>query len=549
MRILMKLVLILPIFVLTTLVRSQEERPTDFEIYKNLELFELVYKTIDIEYVDETNPGHLMKVGIDAMLKELDPYTNYIPESLIEDYKLMTTGQYGGIGALIQQQDGKVMLTDPHEGYPAQKSGLFAGDQFVEIDGQNVEALSSSEVSEKLKGKPGSEVKIKVNRNGEFVTKTLVREEVKLSPVPHHGMVSNDVGYIKLSSFTQTAAEDVNRAFSDLKKTGMTKLILDLRGNGGGLLIEAVKIVNMFVQKGEVIVWMKGRDNRNDVSYAAPLKPADLNIPLTVLVDENSASASEIVSGALQDFDRAVIVGQTSFGKGLVQRPLDLKYNAKLKVTIAKYYTPSGRCIQKLDYTHRETGDNVEAVSDSLISIFKTRNGRVVNDGRGIEPDVKIAKREFSRLTATLVVKNIIFNFATKFRVENDSIASPTNFKITDEIYNEFVKYVLATEFEYTTASGDMMKKLGETADDENYLAEAQAEYNALLEKFKPSKERDLQKFKAEIIEVLEDEIIGRYYYQKGRIEHSLLEDPFILESIKILNDSGRYKSILKIQE
>lgn len=549
MRILMKLVLILPIFVLTTLVRSQEERPTDFEIYKNLELFELVYKTIDIEYVDETNPGHLMKVGIDAMLKELDPYTNYIPESLIEDYKLMTTGQYGGIGALIQQQDGKVMLTDPHEGYPAQKSGLFAGDQFVEIDGQNVEALSSSEVSEKLKGKPGSEVKIKVNRNGEFVTKTLVREEVKLSPVPHHGMVSNDVGYIKLSSFTQTAAEDVNRAFSDLKKTGMTKLILDLRGNGGGLLIEAVKIVNMFVQKGEVIVWMKGRDNRNDVSYAAPLKPADLNIPLTVLVDENSASASEIVSGALQDFDRAVIVGQTSFGKGLVQRPIDLKYNAKLKVTIAKYYTPSGRCIQKLDYTHRETGDNVEAVSDSLISIFKTRNGRVVNDGRGIEPDVKIAKREFSRLTATLVVKNIIFNFATKFRVENDSIASPTNFKITDEIYNEFVKYVLATEFEYTTASGDMMKKLGETADDENYLAEAQAEYNALLEKFKPSKERDLQKFKAEIIEVLEDEIIGRYYYQKGRIEHSLLEDPFILESIKILNDSGRYKSILKIQE
>ncbi|UKN00357.1 S41 family peptidase [Paracrocinitomix mangrovi] len=542
--------LLLPLMLIQLQGWSQKENPTDFEIYKNLELFELVYKTVDMEYVDVTNPGHLMKTAIDAMLAELDPYTNYIPESKIEDYKLMTTGQYGGIGALIQQQDDKVVITDPHEGYPAQKAGLYAGDEFIEIDDKNVEGLSSSEVSEKLKGKPGSEVKIKVNRNGETITKTLTREEVKLSPVPYYGMVNEDVGYIKLTSFTKTAGEDVKAAFGSLKKDkNMQKLILDLRGNPGGLLIEAVKIVNMFVNKGEVIVWMKGRDNRNDVSYAAPLKPEDLNIPVVVLVDGNSASASEIVSGALQDFDRAVVVGQTSYGKGLVQRPLDLKYNAKIKVTIAKYYTPSGRCIQKLDYTNRKEGDDASAVSDSLLHKFKTRNGREVLDGRGIEPDVKVPDREYSRLLQTLVINNIIFDFATKFRAENESIAKPGEYNLSDDTYKAFVTYVMEREFEYSTASGDLMKRLEETAKDENYLTDAEAEFNALMEKFKPSKERDLQKFKSEITEILEDEIIGRYYFQKGRIEQNMGEDPFILEAVKILNDPSRYKSILNIQE
>lgn len=526
-----------------------QEEPSDFEIYKNLELFELVYKTVDVSYVDQSNPGKLMKVAIDAMLNELDPYTTYIPESLIEDYKLMTTGQYGGIGALIQQQGDKVVVSDPHEGYPAQKAGLQAGDEFIEIDGKNVEELSSSEISEKLKGKPGSSLEVVVDRNGERLTKSLTREEVKLSPVPYSGMINEDVGYIKLTSFTQTAGQDVMSAFADLKSKGMKKLILDLRDNGGGLLIEAVKIVNMFVNKGEEIVSMKGREVQNNISYKASMKPTDLNIPIAVLVNGNSASASEIVSGGLQDLDRAVIVGQTSFGKGLVQRPLDLKYNAKIKVTIAKYYTPSGRCIQKLDYKNREDGNDAEALSDSLLNKFTTKNGREVIDGRGVEPEIKIDLKKYSRLTTTLVVNNIIFNFATKFRAENETIPAPKEFKITDEIYQQFTDYALAQEFTYTTASGDMMAKLKETAEDENFMTDAQAEYEALLEQFKPSKERDLKKFKAEIIEILSDEIIGRYYYRKGQISHGLIGDPFIDEAIKILNDSQRYKSILNIQE
>ena len=337
-------------------------------------------------------------------------------------------------------------------------------------------------------------------------------------------------------------------SFEELKKSGMTKLILDLRGNGGGLLIEAVKIVNMFVEKGETIVWMKGRSASDKTTWTATLKPLDLAIPIVVLVDDGSASASEIVSGALQDLDRAVIVGQTSYGKGLVQRPLDLKYNAKVTITIAKYYTPSGRCIQKLDYTNRSAGNKATSISDSLITKFKTKNGREVIDGRGIEPDVVIPKRDFSRLTMTVVVNNIIFDYATKFRVANPEIGSAKDFKFNDQMYADFIAYVLAKDFSYSTASGELMDELKKTAELENYFTDAEVEFKALYEKLKPSKERDLAKFKPELIELLEDEIIGRYYYEKGRIEHAMIGDPFILEAVKILNDSPRYKEILKIQ-
>ena len=550
MKLLSKYFLLIAFLFLATQTNAQEDKSSDFEIYKNLELFELVYKTVDVNYVDQSNPGHLMKVAIDAMLKELDPYTVYIPESLIEDYKLMTTGQYGGIGALIQQQGEKVVVTEPHEGFPAQKADLQAGDQFIEIDGKNVESLSSSEVSDKLKGKPGSDLTVKVKRNGELLEKKLVREEVKLSPVPYSGMVTDDIGYIALNSFTRTAASDVLAAFQVLKKEkGMTKLIFDLRNNGGGLLIEAVKIVNMFVAKGTLIVSMKGRENRNDVTYTAALKPEDLNIPITVLVNGNSASASEIVSGGLQDLDRAVIVGQTSYGKGLVQRPMDLEYNAKIKVTIAKYYTPSGRCIQKLDYANKTDGEKAIEVSDSLLNKFKTVNGREVIDGRGVEPEVVIAKEKYSRLTANLVVENIIFNYATQFKLKNPTIAAASDFKLSDEQYAEFAKYALQQDFEYSTKSGEMMAKLKEVAEEENYYSDADSEYLELLEKFEASKERDIEKFKNEIRLILEDEIVGRYYFQKGKIAHSLIEDPFILEAVKILNDPSRYKSILNIQD
>lgn len=545
----LKIILLGIAFIFGTGIYAQDDKGNDFEIYKNLELFELVYKSVDLNYVDEPVPGHLMKTAIDAMLKELDPYSVYIPESKIEDFKLMTTGQYGGIGALIQQQDGKVLISDPYEGFPAQKSGLMAGDVFIEINGQNVEELNSEQISEKLKGQPGSELTIKVERQDKIIEKKLTREEIKLPTVPYYGMINENVGYIKLNSFTRTAASETLDAFQDLKKNkGMTKLVYDLRGNPGGLLLEAVKIVNFWVQKGEEVVWIKGRNGGESRDYKAALKPEDLDIPIVVLIDENSASASEIVSGALQDLDRAVILGQTSFGKGLVQRPFDLKYNAKIKITIAKYYTPSGRCIQKLDYTHREAGSSAKEISDENLRKFKTRNGREVVDGRGIEPDVNIDKKEYSRLTKTLVLNHVFFEYATKFRIQNEDINGVREFKIDDAAYKNFVQFVLAKDFEYSTASGDKMKELKEIAEKEGYYENAAAEFDALFEKFKPSKERDLEKFRAEIIEILEDEIIGRYYYQKGRIEHSLVEDEFILEAVKILNDDARYKDILKIE-
>ncbi len=517
----------------------------DFEVLKNLELFELVYKNIDINYVDEPNPGHLMKTAIDAMLKELDPYTNYIPESLIEDYKLMTTGQYGGIGAIIQQVGDKVAIIDPHEGYPAEKAGLRAGDLFKAIDGRNVDELTMEEISEKLKGKPGSEIIITVDRNGEEIEKTLLREEVKLSSVPFHGMVNEDVGYIKFTSFTRDVSSEISQAFSDLKSKGMTKFIFDLRGNGGGLLLEAVKIVNFFVPKGSPIVSMKGRKELDNRGYTAAFKAIDTQIPIVVLIDGGSASASEIVSGAFQDLDRAVILGEVSYGKGLVQRPLDLKYNARVKVTIAKYYTPSGRCIQKLDYTNRDAGDDASAISDSLITSFKTMNGREVIDGRGVEPDTEVDILDLSGLTVTLILENIIFNYATSFRAKTEDIGDARGYKFSDANFEDFKGYVLDQDFDYSTASYEVMKELKLVAKEENLYGAGEAEYLALLDKLKPSKTRDLVKYKDEIIMILEDEIVGRYHYTKGRIDHGLANDEYILRAVEILNDLPRYNKIL----
>jgi len=526
-----------------------DEDNTNFEILKNLELFEAVYKNVDLYYVDESNPGELMRTAIDAMLAELDPYTNYIPESKMEDYKLMTTGQYGGIGAIIRLVGDNVTIIDPYEGFPAHKAGLIAGDEFVEIDGKNVEGLSTSEVSTKLKGQPGKEITVKVKRGEDLKSFTFNREEVKISAVPYSGMVSDKVGYIKLSSFTKTSAKDVYDAFNTLKKDNqMEKLIFDLRGNGGGLLVQSAQIVNYFVDKGSDIVSIKGRLSSDNKTYTAKTNPIDNKIPIVVLIDGGSASASEIVSGSLQDLDRAVILGKTSFGKGLVQRPMDLTYNAKIKVTIAKYYTPSGRCIQKLDYATKKLGEKAGEIDESTISTFKTKNGRTVKDGRGVEPDVTIDKKTFSRLTATLVGNDLIFNFATDYRVKHPTVTDAKTFKLTDAEYAEFSTYVLNQEFDYTTASSEYMKRLKEVAQDEGYYEESKTDFDELLEFYKPSKERDLAKFKAEISDLLADEIIGRYYYQTGRIQHALLDDSYILEAIKILNDSERYNQILGTQ-
>ena len=544
------LLLCITIFTVSHLNAQEKEDNANFEILKNLELFEAVYKNVDLYYVDESNPGELMRTAIDAMLAELDPYTNYIPESKMEDYKLMTTGQYGGIGAVIRLVGDNVAVVDPYEGFPAHKAGLIAGDEFIEIDGKNVEGLSTSEISTKLKGQPGKEISVKVKRGTEIKSFTFNREEVKISAVPYSGMVSDKIGYIKLRSFTKTAAKDVLDAYNKLKKENqMEKLIFDLRGNGGGLLIQSAQIVNYFVDKGSDIVSIKGRIAADSKTYTAKANPLDNKIPIVVLVDGGSASASEIVSGSLQDLDRAVILGTTTFGKGLVQRPMDLTYNAKIKVTIAKYYTPSGRCIQKLDYSHKKIGEKAGEIDEATITTFKTKNGRTVKDGRGVEPDVTVEEKSFSRLTATLVANDIIFNYATKYRVEKLSINNAHDYKLNDTDYKLFTDYVLNQEFDYTTASSEYMKRLKEVAEDEGYFDDSETNYNQLLEFYKPSKERDLVKFKTEIIELLEDEIIGRYYYQTGRIEHALIDDSNILEAIKILNDSNRYNQILGTQK
>jgi carboxyl-terminal processing protease len=519
---------------------------TGFEVIKNLELMDQIYQHLEMYYVDEPQAGKLYKAGIDAMLKELDPYTVYYHESNIEDYKLMTTGQYGGIGALIRKIGEYTFIAEPYEGNPAEKSGLRAGDKILSIDGKSMVGLPSDDVSSSLKGPKGTTIEIEIERENIGKKKIAVtRDEIKLPDVPYSGMLNETVGYIKLNSFTNTAASDVKTAFSELKTQGMKELVLDLRGNGGGLLIEAVKIVNMFVKKDQVVVTTKGRVTEENRVYKTLENPVDLEIPLTVLIDDGSASASEIVAGSIQDLDRGVIIGTTSYGKGLVQRTYDLKYGSKVKLTIAKYYTPSGRCVQRLEYYDKEDGTKPKEIADSLLKVFKTKNGRDVIDGRGIEPDVEVSEKEFSRLTATIYANNLIFNYATKYFNSHPSISEAGKFALTDEEYAAFKEYVLKEEFTYSTASEEMLKKMKETAEEEGFYNESKAEYDALMAKVVPSKERDLEKFKEEIKTLLENEIVSRYYFQKGRAKDAFRNDQNIEKALEILKNKTQYNTIL----
>ncbi|MES2588270.1 MAG: S41 family peptidase [Bacteroidota bacterium] len=518
-----------------------------FELIKSMELMDLIYQHLEMYFVDEPKPGKMSKDAIDAMLKGLDPYTVYYHESNMEDYRLMTTGEYGGIGSLIRKIGEYTYIAEPYEGNPAQKAGLLAGDKILAIDGKDMKAKPSDEVSSSLKGPKGSTIQVKVLRNNkEELTIPITRAEIKLEDVPYSGMLDETTGYIKLNSFTQTASADVKKAFQDLQSKGVKELILDLRGNGGGLLIEAVRIVNLFVKKGQTIVTTRGRVQEENRVYKTLDEPLDINIPLVVLVDEGSASASEIVAGSLQDLDRAVIVGNTSYGKGLVQRTYDLKYGSKLKLTIAKYYTPSGRCVQKLEYYEKSEDERPKEIPDSLIKIFKTANGRDVIDGRGIEPDVIVDEKEFSRLTAMLVGNNLVFNYATDFYFKNKSIAPAGKFTLSDEDFNIFKSMALKDTFNYSTASESMLKKMRKTAEEEGYYEDVKAEYDALLSKVTPSKERDLEKFKPEIKEILEGEIVSRYYFQKGRAEDSFRNDAYVNRSKELLKKTSEYNTILK---
>ncbi|HRD51603.1 MAG TPA: S41 family peptidase [Flavobacteriales bacterium] len=512
-----------------------------FEIGKNLEIFTDLYKELNIYYVDDTQPGKLMKTGIDAMLNSLDPYTQYIPESDIEDYRFQTTGQYGGIGALIKRKGDRMVVSEPYENYPAMKAGIWAGDEIIEVDGRAVTGMNTDEVSKLLKGQSGTTVRVITRRNGSTSTHALTREEIKIPDVPYKGIVdqANKVGYIKLNAFTQTASADVRAAMKEVKDQGATKLILDLRGNGGGLLREAVSIVNLFVGKNQLVVETRGRISEWDKTYKTLSEPVDADMPLVVLVDGQSASASEIVSGALQDLDRAVIVGDRTFGKGLVQQTKDLIYNSKLKVTVAKYYIPSGRCIQKLDYAHRDSTGKATEVQVVKAAVFKTRNGRQVEEGRGIQPDVEVMEPELAKVVGGLFEADLFFDFATKYRAEHADIGPAEDFTISEALYRSFVDFVKDKRFEYDTESMEALDALTEQAKKERYYDHAKDALEALRKELAPDRTEDLERFRTDIEEVLRNEIVARYHFQTGRAKAAMSTDPYVKKAIDLFASGG----------
>ncbi len=519
----------------------------DFEIAKNVNIFVSILKDLNEKYADEISPGALTQTAIDAMLKSLDPYTVYYPESQIEDYRMMTTGQYGGVGALIQQHGKDVVISEPYEGSPSAKAGLRAGDIVRKVNGQNLDGKNSSDVSAAMKGQPGSTLVLEVFRPSENKTLTfnIIREEIKLPNIPYSGIIGDKVGYIKLDQFTEKAGSEVLEAFQKLKEQGMEYLILDLRNNGGGLLGEAVRIMNIFVEQGVKIVETKGKIPEMQKVYKTPAPATDKDIPVVVLVNEYSASASEIVSGAFQDLDRGVIVGKKTFGKGLVQNVLPLDYNTSLKITVAKYYIPSGRCVQNIEYFEKDTTKGAFKIPDSLAVPFKTKNGRTVYDKGGVEPDVLTKDSLVSEILASLITHNLVFDFANEYRAKHETIAPADQFRVDDNLYAEFVEFLKDKDYSYKTEAEEALADFKKTAEETNSFKAVEPIYNQLKEKLEQAKSQDLQTYKKEICSYLASEIAVRYYYQKGRIMNILSDDPDITVAKSILLDSPRYRSIL----
>jgi carboxyl-terminal processing protease len=519
-----------------------------FEISKNLDIFATLYREVNAYYVDDVDAGKLMRKAIDEMLNSLDPYTNYISESEIEDYRFQMTGQYGGIGSQIGQKDDYIMITDPYEGYPAQKEDLRAGDLLLEVDGNVVRGKNSSDISKLLKGQPGTKVKLKIRRDGEGdLIKVLTREEIHVKNVPYSGMINEHTGYIRLQSFTNDAGKEVRNALIELKKnTGLTSVILDVRGNPGGLLHESVNIVNVFVPQQTEIVSTKGKIKESDKTYKTLDQPVDTEIPLVVLTNRSSASASEIVSGSIQDLDRGVIIGTRTFGKGLVQNTRPLSYGTQVKITTAKYYTPSGRCIQALDYSHRNEDGSVGVVADSLKKEFKTKNGRKVYDGGGVAPDIIVEHKNYSKITESLLTKQLIFDFATRYRASHPSIASAKEFRLTDKDFEDFKQYITGKEYDYSTASEKALEEFRKKAEEEQYFAGVKSQYESLKQNLSHDKQADIDKNKAEMMELLEEEIARRYYFQKARYEASFRGDEDIQEALRLFASPDQYTSLLK---
>lgn len=520
----------------------------NFEIAKNLDIFASVFRELVVNYVDDVNPAELMKTGIDEMLYSLDPYTNFIPESQIEDMRFMTTGQYGGIGALITTRGEYTIITEPYEGFPAFKAGLLPGDRILEISGQSVKGMGSEDVRELLKGQPGTTLNLLIQRDGEPrpLTKPVTREVVTISNIPYYGMLNENTAYIKLTGFTQNAGREVRDAYNELRQNHPVEgVVIDLRGNGGGLLNEAVNITNLFVEKNQMVVSTQGKIAERNTNHRTLNNPIDTEIPLVVLVDRGSASASEIVAGAIQDFDRGVIIGHRTFGKGLVQNIVPLSYNTQLKVTVAKYYIPSGRCIQAIDYAQRNEDGSVAMIPDSLKKAFKTQNGRVVYDGGGIEPDIIVEPQMLSNISVALLTRFLVFDYANYFFRKNQSIPAANEFRITDAIYNDFISFLSDKDYEYETRSERFLTELKEASKNEKYFDAIEKEFQALQQKMMHNKEEDLLTFRDEISMLLKEEIASRYYHQKGRVVSSLSDDREVARAIEILSNGNGYRSIL----
>ncbi len=523
---------------------TQETR--DFRIAKNLDIFFSLYRELNTFYVDELNPDKLVKTGIDNMLKSLDPYTVYYPESESDEIAFMTTGKYGGIGSLIRGGGEYVVISLVYKGFPADLAGVRAGDLIKKVDGFALKGADTETVSQKLKGNPGTTVMLTIERNGKEMEIPVKREKIEIPSVPYYGMIDNETGYIRFTNFTQNCAEDVRNALIKLKNEKATKIILDLRSNPGGLLTEAVNVVNLFVGPGNEIVSTKGKVKQFDESFKTSKAAVDQNIPLAVIINRGSASASEIVAGAIQDLDRGVVVGQRSYGKGLVQITRPLSYNSQLKVTTAKYYIPSGRCIQALDFSNPNEDGSVGIIPDSLISEFRTRNGRVVRDGGGISPDVEALPSPLSQIAAELYQRNYFFDFATKYFWSHPAPESPMKFTISEEIYDDFRNYLVEREFNYSTITELSLNELISNAKREKYYELHKDLFTELQNELRHTLDNDLVTFRDEITELLADEIIGRYFYEEGSIQFSLGTDVQVKKAVEILKSADEYKSILQ---
>lgn len=527
--------------------KSGDDR--NFQIAKNLDIFNSIVKELDMFYVDTIDPNKTIREGIDNMLYSLDPYTVYYPENDQDELEMMVKGSYGGIGSLIRYNPKSkyTVIAEPYEGMPAAESGLKAGDLLLEIDGKDLKG--NSDVSTLLRGQVGTSFKLKVQRPGvkEPLEFNIVRRSIQMPTIPYYGVMDGQVGYINLSSFSGNPSKDFKKAFLDLKKQGITSLVIDLRNNGGGLLDQAVEIVNMFVPRGKTIVTTKGKIKQASNTYKTLREPLDTDIPIAVLVNSSTASSSEILSGSLQDLDRAVIVGNRTYGKGLVQVPRSLPYGGNLKITTSKYYIPSGRCVQAIDYAHRNEDGSVARIPDSLTTVFHTAAGREVRDGGGVSPDIEVKQERLPNILFYLVRDNLIFDYATDYCLKHPAIASAKEFELTDADYEEFKNKVKGADFKYDQQSEKILNTLKEAAEFEGYMKDASDEFKALENKLKHNLDRDLDYFSKDIKKMIAEEIIKRYYYQEGAIIQQLKDDKDLDEAVKVLTNPERYQQILSV--